>query len=117
MSEVFRSKKWTNRTPCTVSVIEKSVWTIIEPAVGIFAACLSNLLPLFKEISKHTNFPDSTDRSSPAPTADAQDQPEVEGYDPMSISIDDNTGVDLLSGKIPTKEKTYLYERSISSLG
>ncbi|CAI7608044.1 unnamed protein product [Penicillium discolor] len=32
----------------TYNEVPASVWTCIEPAVGIFAACLSNMRPLFK---------------------------------------------------------------------
>jgi hypothetical protein len=32
--------------------VPASVWTCIEPAVGIVAACLSNMRPLFKRIYK-----------------------------------------------------------------
>lgn len=32
----------------TYTQVNPSVWTCIEPAVGIVAACLSNMRPLFK---------------------------------------------------------------------
>ncbi|KAJ5101914.1 hypothetical protein NUU61_004136 [Penicillium alfredii] len=35
-------------TDITYNQVNASVWTCIEPAVGIVAACLSNMLPLFK---------------------------------------------------------------------
>lgn len=34
----------------TYNQVDPSVWTCIEPAVGIVAACLSNMRPLFKVV-------------------------------------------------------------------
>ncbi|KAJ5636015.1 uncharacterized protein N7484_009328 [Penicillium longicatenatum] len=52
----------------TYTQVSSSVWTCIEPAVGIIAACLSNMRPLFKLVhekvwSRHASQGDTANTS------------------------------------------------------
>ncbi|KAL1983791.1 hypothetical protein VTN96DRAFT_9877 [Rasamsonia emersonii] len=40
----------------TYNQVASSVWTSIEPAVGIMAACLTNMRPLFKAAYKRLGY-------------------------------------------------------------
>lgn len=122
----------------TVSTVDLTVWTIIAPGVGIFAACLPTLRPLLRQKSNVENFPEDdkprdndyddqepkVEDEEPAALNAAQ-EPKVEDEElvtldesnPVSSSTDDILAKDRLSVSVEPKGGAMCSSRSISSLG
>lgn len=102
-----------------VSIIDATVWTIVEPAVGIFAASLSNLRPLFRLLSNAQCLKQfrTSNGSSQAPTIQPQQRAVTSKPDLMSNSTGNDSRFVSLSGTTEPKGGAHSYSRSISSMG